>query len=296
MKRVYILVVLNIIVGACTWAFNETLTVMDTVEMIKLRLHGVQTLHTETLDILVRDRCERGRPCRCVALVHGLGDNNKTWGNALLATPKGVRVYAPNMPGTEGSQRPDSPAGWKIPAQSNVLQSVLSGVEGCPSWTVAGNSLGGWTASWLALHWPEGVQKLVLVNSAGLTDSTGSSDLAAKTLASPTIESLKKFTKLAFHQERSIPERVWPDVLGRILRRGTYEIASAITQEDFLDGRLGALKMPVTILWGKSDGVIPLAQAAHFKSEIEHASVVIVENCGHLPQKECPAALIAEIY
>ena len=296
MRRVYILVALNIMVGAGAWAYDNTLTVVDTISIIKLRLQGVRTIRTGPLESLLVDNCQARVTCHCVALVHGLGDTAMTWSDTLLAAPDGFRVYAPNMPGTEGSPRPNSPDHWRVSAQAGVLQSVLSNVKGCESWTVAGNSLGGWTSSWLSLKWPQGVEKLVLVNSAGLKDSTGASRRAAEVLAQPTIASLKEFGKLAYHKERPAPERIWPDLLARILKRGTFEIASALKEDDFLDGRLGALQMPVTVLWGESDGVIPPGQAFRFKAEIPHAKIVMEKNCGHLPQKECPASLLAEIY
>jgi pimeloyl-ACP methyl ester carboxylesterase len=296
MRFILTIVVLNIAVGAVSWGWRNTVAVVDFVQEVKFRVRGIRTERVGRLQTLVYDRCVEGKYCRCVALVHGLGDVAYTWGNTMLAAPPGTRVLAPNMPGTEGSPKPKTPGLWRIPAMAGSLKAALETQKECSSWTVAGNSLGGWTSSWLALRWPEGVSKLVLVGSAGLKDPTGLSRESAKTLAEPTVAALKDFSRRAYHKERSVPERIWPDLLARIVRRGTYEIASNIDEDDFLDGKLAALEMPVTVIWGESDRIIPPAQAARFKQQIPHAKVVIEEECGHLPQKECPDSLLRELY
>lgn len=296
MRLVFTLVSLNIVLGAATWCWRNTVAVLDFAQTVRLRAGGVRTVSLGPLESLLYDRCAEGAPCRCVALIHGLGDFAPTWGKAMLSAPEGVRVYAPNMPGTEGSPRPSRPELWRIPAMAGTLESALRSEPRCRSWTLAGNSLGGWSASWLALNWPDGVEKLVLLDSAGLKDPSGVSRESAKALAEPTIEGLKEFSRRAYHNSRSIPERIWPEALARIVRRGTYEIATNVADEDFLDGRLAALKMPVTVIWGESDRIIPPAQAERFKAEIPQAKLVLEPNCGHLPQKECPGSLLAEIY
>src|SRR2546430_394370 len=80
----------------------------------------------------------------------------------------------------------------------------------CPAWTVVGNSLGGWVAGWLALRWPDGVRKLVLINPAGLLDASGLSEATARTLAEPTPEKMKEFASRAYAHPRKAPDRVWP--------------------------------------------------------------------------------------
>jgi pimeloyl-ACP methyl ester carboxylesterase len=63
-------------------------------------------------------------------------------------------------------------------------------------------------------------------------------------------------------------------------------IDSITRGEDVLDNRLGALKHPTLIVWGREDGLTPLAMGERFKKEIRSSELLIIEKCGHVPQLE----------
>ena len=175
-----------------------------------------------------KNGCRTGKPCRCVALIHGLGDSAMTWDKMLLdarAGRPGLRLFAPDMPGADGSAVPSDPAGWAIRAQARTLRTALE--SRCPGWTVAGNSLGGWTSLWLALDWPAGVHDLVLVDSAGIEDPSGRQVESARVLADPTLPLLKEFSRRARYRDREIPERAWIAALASIKGRHTFELVAA---------------------------------------------------------------------
>ncbi len=44
--------------------------------------------------------------------------------------------------------------------------------------------------------------------------------------------------------------------------------------------------MPVKIVWGEKDRILPVAYAEEFKKLIPHAELEIIPHCGHLPQAE----------
>jgi pimeloyl-ACP methyl ester carboxylesterase len=244
-----------------------------------------------------RDGCRPGRPCRCVALIHGMGDSALTWDKILLdpkASADGLRVVAPDMPGTDGSAPAPDPAGYGIHAQAKVLRAALAGR--CPEWTVAGNSLGGWIALWLALDWPQGVQKLVLVDAAGISDPSGREEESARTLAAPTVESMKVFSRRARFEDRALPERAWTSAVAAILRRPTQAIFAALSRGELLDARLGALKVPTTIIWGEADGIIPVEVGERLHRLIAGSRYELASRCGHLPQAECPDVVVRALF
>lgn len=244
-----------------------------------------------------KDDCVPGQPCRCVALIHGLGDSAMTWDKMLLderASAPGLRLVAPDMPGSEGSAIPGSPAGYAIRAQARTLRTALGGV--CPVWTVAGNSLGGWTSLWLALDWPGGVKDLVLLDAAGISDPSGRAEASARTLADPTLETLKEFSARARFKDREIPERAWLAGLAAIRARHTRDVAHALRREELLDGRLRELKLPVRIIWGDVDGIIPIEVGRRMHRLIADSRYERVEHCGHLPQQECPEVVARELF
>lgn len=273
------------------------LTVHDAAVALHLRWSGVKEFRSGPAAGLVRDTCRPGAPCRCAALLHGLGDSAATWRNILQGGagapfPSGWRVVAFDMPGTGLSPAP--PAGYAQPEQAKLLRSALEPL--CPSWTVVGNSLGGWTSAWLAVQWPAGVERLILLSSAGLGDPSGASESTARTLAEPNVATLRIFNRRVTHVERKVPDRAFEEMAALLRTRPVRANLEAIRPEHFLDGKLGTLTMPVTVLWGTSDGVIPPSQATAFRRELPKATVSLIPACGHLPQVECPAPVRAALF
>ncbi len=268
---------------------------------LALRAGGVKVVDAGGLVAYERDLCAPGEPCRCAALIHGLGDSALTWDKILLgkdgasAPPAGWRLLAVNLPGTDGSRAPADAAGYSVPAQAEALRSALS--ARCPRWTVVGNSLGGWIAGTLALKWPEGVERLLLVNPAGAEDPTGAAVETARVLENPTVEKMKEFAGRAYHKTRSAPERAWPAIVASIKARPAAATVAALSAADLLDKRGAALaSVPVRVLWGESDRAIPRAAGERLWRSIPGARFTPVPECGHLPQQECPAAVSSALY
>ncbi len=254
---------------------------------------GARRVRAATLMAYERDRCEGGAPCRCIGLIHGLGDSAMTW-DKLLLDPKvaapGTRLMAVELPGSEGSQ---APADYRVPTMARAVRAALE--SRCPSWTIAGNSLGGWVTLQLALDWPQGVDALVLVDAAGIDEPTGVTEANARALADPTVDKLKAFRRLARHNDREIPERVWPSAVAAIEGRPTKKIVEALGRDQLLDARLPSLRVPVTILWGESDRIIPVDVGVRMHRGIRGSRLVRIPGCGHLPQQECPETVAAAI-
>ena len=76
----------------------------------------------------------------------------------------------------------------------------------------------------------------------------------------------------------------------RVVTNDGYTINSLIEsikrKEDFLDARLGEIKKPTLIIWGKQDGLIPVSDAEKFNKGIADSELVIFDGCGHVPQVE----------
>jgi pimeloyl-ACP methyl ester carboxylesterase len=59
---------------------------------------------------------------------------------------------------------------------------------------------------------------------------------------------------------------------------------------DWLDGTLARATMPVLVVWGKQDRLIPVAYARRLEAELPHADLVVLDGCGHVPMADCPEA------
>ncbi len=257
-----------------------------------LRRGGVSEVRAATLAGLERDGCVAGAPCRCVALIHGMGDSSLTWDKVMLGLgvpppPAGARVLALDLPGTGASDAPATPDGYRVPEQARAVKDALA--SRCPKWTVAGNSLGGWISAELALQWPEGVEELVLINAAGLYDPSGLLLQTAKILSDPTVDTLKDFMGRAYATQRRVPPRAWQAVVDSMKARPIKEVYAAFRLEDVLDRRARGIRAPTVILWGEADRVVPIEMATRMSKLIPKARLELIPACGHLPQQECPA-------
>jgi pimeloyl-ACP methyl ester carboxylesterase len=52
--------------------------------------------------------------------------------------------------------------------------------------------------------------------------------------------------------------------------------------------------LPTLLIWGKQDGIVPVAAANDYKRAIRNARLVIFDNCGHRPEVEALDQFIRE--
>jgi 2-hydroxy-6-oxonona-2,4-dienedioate hydrolase len=158
-----------------------------------------------------------------------------------------------------------------------------------------GNSLGGWTAAAFAIAHPDKVDKLVLVDAAGYTSKRwGGPEMTKEALAAlnpSTTEDLKRLFGLIFYNKAMLTDQIVETQLANKFKRGDgYTINSFIESilrgEDFLDGKTRGIKVPTLALWGKDDGLTPLGIGKSFVEDIPGAQLVVIDNCGHVPQME----------
>jgi len=258
---------------------------------------GVQSWRAGGLTGFQVDHCRVREGCQCIALVHGLGDDATTWKRILLRPESGwkfpVHLFAVNLPGTGETPPPTGAEGFRARKLGELVASSLRAQSGCEKWIVVGNSLGGWVSSWAALSWPEGIRKLVLVDSAGLklhrTAEVGS------LLGQASVESLKEFQAKAYYSPRPLPEYVWKAAARRAAVSRSREILEAQRPEDDLDTVLSGLKIPTLVLWGAADRIIPPERGRAMAQLIQGAQFREAPKCGHMPQKECPEVVAGVI-
>jgi pimeloyl-ACP methyl ester carboxylesterase len=271
-----------------------------TLRELALRRGGVARVKHGALAAWERDRCAPGAPCRCVALIHGMGDSALTWDKVMLGLgvpppPEGTRVVALELPGTDGSDRPGEVEAYRVPRQAAAVRAALEPL--CPAWTVAGNSLGGWISAELALQWPEGVEKLVLLNAAGLYDPSGLLYETGRILSEPTVQTLKDFVGRAkARPPENVPPRAWQEVVDSMRSRPIKETFAAFRMEDVLDKRAKGIRAPTAILWGDADRVVPADMAVRMSQLIPKSTLEHIPDCGHLPQQECPAPVTKALF
>ena len=71
--------------------------------------------------------------------------------------------------------------------------------------------------------------------------------------------------------------------ISRLLAAGVEDISKYL-----LEGKLATFQLPVDLIWGASDRLVPLEYAKKLQSQLPHCTLTVIERCGHAPQIERP--------
>ena len=159
--------------------------------------------------------------------------------------------------------------------------------QGLKQTDLAGWSMGGWIAMRVALDEPERISRLILLDSAGLR---------FKLNFDPSLLEPTSPRELAALEEQLVPHPPrLPGFLATALLRRSDRIGWVVHRsvqammlgDDLVDGKLGALTMPVLIGWGEEDRLIPLAVGFKLHAEILQSVLDVYAGCGHLAPEQC---------
>jgi pimeloyl-ACP methyl ester carboxylesterase len=282
--RIAAVVLLLSALGFVILAWRNPLWLVDRQIDARLRLNGVHsnyvTVNGYKMHYLVGGS---GRP---LLLVHGLGSRGEDWANLIpQLINSGNRVYALDLLGYGDSEQPRD-ARYSISQQAAMVEGFLDS-QHLQQVDMAGWSMGGWIAMQVALQQPQRIRRLVLLDSAGLRFQL-SFDPALFQPASP--RDLVKLEEILIPHPRPLPGFLAMamlrrgDHVGWVVRRS---VQSMMTGEDLVDGKLGALTMPVLIGWGDQDKLIPLSVGYRLHQEIMQSVLDVYDGCGHLAPQDC---------
>lgn len=162
---------------------------------------------------------------------------------------------------------------------------------------LVGTSLGGWVAAEVAALWPERASHLVLVDAVGLW-------INAVPMGELFGSRPPELAGLLFHdQEHPIARMMHamtslsdiPEDFAHAQLRA-LETAARIGWNPYLhdpklEGRLARVTARTLVVWGRHDGLVPLAYGERWRDRIRGARLEVIERCGHLPAIERPDAL-----
>lgn len=228
----------------------------------------------------------RGGSGPVLVLLHGAGDQAAAWSIVAPKLLPGRTLVVPDLPG-HGDSAPE-----KGPLPVETLLAGLSAVldETVPKEpvTIVGNSLGAWLATLWAKEHPERVERIVLVNGGPLKHAAEGLTLQPKDRA----EARKAVEALRDPGSIRVPDFVLDDVVREAARGPIARLAAASggMEKFVLDGRLAEVMVPVEIVWGASDRMLPLSYAEAMLAGLPRARLTQLPRCGHVPQQECPSA------
>ncbi len=225
-------------------------------------------------------------------LIHGMGGRAEDWSPAIsILTQNGFRIYAIDLLGSGQSAHPD--IAYSITEQTAMVHGFLATMH-LEHIDVAGWSLGGWVALQLAENDPQSVQRLVLIDSAGLTFYVP----FGPQVFTPTDKAgLERLMSLLTPNPVPMPDFLAHAILRR-LRKNNWvvqrTVQSVIVGRDRMDGRLGAIHVPVLLAWGAQDELIPVSIARTMHEQMPQSVLETYSGCGHSAPIACAARIMPD--
>lgn len=253
----------------------------------------------------------QGQPA--LILLHGFGASTFSWRGVIQPLAMNRLVVAFDRPAfglTErllpGEWQGASPYG--TPAQADMLIGLMDKL-GIQKAILAGNSAGGTVSVYAALKYPERVSGLVLVDAAiysggptnpllSLLYQTPQVNHLAPLLVRSISQTGDNTIRLAWHD----PSKVTPEVYAgyrKPLQLPNWDVAlwefTKASQPLGLPERLKELKMPVLVVTGDDDRIVPTQSSLRLAQEIPGSQLEVFKACGHVPQEECPDQFLSAV-
>ena len=248
---------------------------------------GPETVEVEGRRLRFLKRGSSGDP---LVLIHGFGGGLNNWLFNLDSLAGDHLVYALDLPG-HGASSKDVGDG-SLEGLAQVVKGFIETVELGPSHLV-GHSMGGAVALILALNHPELVSSVSLIGSAALgTDINGA--YIDGFIESRRRKDTRVEVEKLFHDPSLVTRQMVNDVLmfkridgaQEALRTLADRLREGDVQRTVLADRLGQLSMPVLVVWGQQDQIVP---ASHAEDLPQGVRTEIIEGAGHMVQMESAA-------
>jgi pimeloyl-ACP methyl ester carboxylesterase len=239
-------------------------------------------------------------------LIHGFSSSTYTWKDVFEPLAKNHRVIAIDLKGFGFSGKPEGD--YTRRAQEVLVTHLLDYLKIESAWLI-GHSMGGEVSLNFALQNPQRVAGLILIDSGGIS-MPGSKSLTPAYVRAPVVAPLlialaltsdklvRQGLEKSFYDHTKITsERVTAYYRPLKTRGGQLAALRARTQSGLfpIEVDLDKIKAPALIMWGVEDAIIPLEAGRKMNSLIKDSKLVIVEQCGHVPQEELPERVIDEV-
>lgn len=233
-----------------------------------------------------------------MVLVHGFTGSKENWlESARYLTPH-YRVIALDLPGWgESERKPDE--SYEVPEQSRRLAAFLDAL-GIPRAIVVGHSMGGHVSGLFAVRYPERVEDLILVDSAGVHFKPN--DFAHRVIggATPfnfsTRAEFDAFMAELFVAPRWLPPRLKDALIERNIAGHEFHAAllrklSSEHDAFLLEDQLEHVEAPTFVLWCKGDRLLDASAVDVLVQGLRGArrlDTALLDDCSHMPMMEKP--------
>ena len=239
-------------------------------------------------------------------LLHGLGCDHTTWDPVIDVLAKRYTVIAPDLLGHGQSAKPR--ADYSLGGYANGMRDLLT-LLGVDRVTVVGHSFGGGVAMQFAYQFPERTERLVLVASGGLgaevsagirSITTPGSHQVLGLLTLPgvrqvTATGMRALSHTGWKRTRDLDEvaMIFDSFKDPHARAAIRHVVRAVVDwrgqiVTMADRAYLTEEMPMAVVWGRDDRVIPVQHASNVAALAPNARVEVLPNAGHFPHKDHP--------
>ncbi len=242
-----------------------------------------------------RDAGPRQDPYPLV-FIHGTASSLHTWDSLVQRFPQ-RRCISMDLPGF-GLTGPHPQRRYDAASYQQFLDSLFR-ILTVDSPILVGNSLGGFIAWNYAANHAQ-VKGLVLVDPAGFPLGSKNSNLGFRIARIPVLNQLltyitpRSLVRKSAEESYGNPALVTDELVQRYydltLRSGNRQaLIDRLQGESGSDTSLLAqIKVPVMIIWGEEDRVVPFSHLERFRTHLPTATVATYKGVGHIPMEEAP--------
>jgi pimeloyl-ACP methyl ester carboxylesterase len=246
-----------------------------------------------------------GKP---MVLLHGFGASTYSWRYIIEALGKDHEVFAIDLKGFGLSDKPCDDR-YSVKDQSDMVMAFIAHHH-LKDVTVFGHSFGGGVALFSCLEGARSgenpISRMVLLDSASLPQEfpyfismlrTPVLDRISLSLV-PDRVNVRMLLNEAFHDGSKITEEMVEVYSGYLDLPGAHHSLIATARQivpsemETVIRRYREISVPVLLVWGEEDDVIPLSVGQTLLTVIPGARLQTIKNCGHVPQEECPEETI----
>ena len=226
-----------------------------------------------------------------LVLIHGIGGDADEWAFCFESLSASHRVIALDLLGFGRSDKPF--IAYCIEVFVEQLEAFLRNLN-LQRPSLLGVSLGAWIAATFALKFPERLEKLVLVDAAGVWGNTTA--LPVDLNVSSRRHAREVFELLLYDKSLATDALVDLAYQQHLARGDGYTIHRVLQNlregREFLDNRIAGIATPTLIVWGEEDLLIPVATGRLMNRLIRNSRLEVIPQCGHLPAFEKPAEFV----
>jgi pimeloyl-ACP methyl ester carboxylesterase len=277
---------------------NEGQAVVEALEVQHVTIHGHRRAYVKT----------GSGPA--LLLLHGLGCDHTTWEPVINGLATRFTVIAPDLLGHGQSAKPR--ADYSVGGYANGMRDLLT-VLNIDKVTVVGHSLGGGVAMQFAYQFPERTERMVLVAPGGLGPEVTpmiravglpgfKAAMAVLTLpgirhvGTAGMRALSR-TGLAVTHDLDEVAGIYESFKDPRTRAAIAHVVRAVVDArgqivTMVDRAYLTQAMPMLVVWGNEDMVIPVKHAATVAEIAPGAQVEVLGNSGHFPHKDHPERFV----